>query len=265
MGRLLLALALLLTGAVAAAAPPAVAIILDDMGYDRARGEAALALPEGVTYAFLPHAPHTRALAQQARAQRREIMLHLPMQAMSGRAMDVGALHMAMPETQFQHTLRQDLSALPGVAGVNNHMGSLLTRHPGAMAWLMRGLAEHGGLYYVDSRTHRATVAEQQARSAGLPTARRDVFLDNQVDPEAIRQQFRRLLAKARRDGTAIGIGHPYPETITVLAEELPQLAPAGFALLPVSALIDKQQRQRVWQASSSPSQTVAKSSKPSP
>lgn len=265
MGRALLGLLLLGTALAAGAAPPSVAIILDDMGYDLTLGEAALALPDGVTYAFLPHAPHTQTLAQQARLQQREIMLHLPMQAMSGRVMDAGGLHMDMPEAEFRRTLQQDLAALPDAAGVNNHMGSLLTRHPGAMAWLMRGLADRGHLYYVDSRTHRATVAEQQARDIGVPTTRRDVFLDHEADPAFIEAQLAKLLQQARREGSAVGIGHPYPETIRVLARELPRLAPAGIELVPVSAIIDKQRRQRLWRASSSPSQTVAKSSKPSP
>jgi polysaccharide deacetylase 2 family uncharacterized protein YibQ len=192
-------------------------------------------------------------------------MLHLPMQPMNGQVMDAGGLHMDMPEAEFRRTLQQDLAALPDAVGVNNHMGSLLTRHPGAMAWLMRGLAERGHLYYVDSRTHRATVAEQQARDMGVPTTRRNVFLDHEADPEFISAQLQELIRLARRDGSAVGIGHPYPETIAVLARELPLLAPAGVALVPVSVLIEKQRRQRVWQASSSPSQTVAKSSKPSP
>jgi polysaccharide deacetylase 2 family uncharacterized protein YibQ len=256
---------LLLSAVAVQAAPPSIAIILDDMGYDRSLGEAALALPAGVTYAFLPQAPHTQVLARQARQQGREIMLHLPMQAMSGRVMDAGGLHMDMSESQFRRTLQQQLAAVPDAVGVNNHMGSLLTRHPGAMAWLMRGLAERGHLYYVDSRTHRATVAEQQARETGLPVTRRDVFLDHEADPEFIRAQLAELVRLARHNGSAVGIGHPYADTIAVLARELPQLAPAGIELLPVSAIIDKQQRQRLWRASSSPSQTVAKSSKQSP
>ncbi len=260
-GRVL-ALTLLLASTVVAAAPPSIAIILDDMGYERSRGEAALALPEGITYAFLPHAPHTGDLARLARRQGREIMLHLPMQTVDGRPMDRGGLHMDMDETQFQRVLAQDLAALPGAVGVNNHMGSLLTRHPGAMAWLMRGLAEHGDLYYVDSRTHRATVAEQLARATGLPTSRRDVFLDNDPNPVAITAQFQRLLRKARRQGSAIAIGHPYPETVAVLARELPRLAERGVVLRSVSAVIAQQRRQGTWQASSSPSQTVAKNSK---
>jgi polysaccharide deacetylase 2 family uncharacterized protein YibQ len=261
--RLWPALLLTLLCATAQAAPPRVAIILDDMGYDLAHGEAALGLPAGVTYAFLPQAPHTQILAAVARRQHREIMLHLPMQAMSGRPLDAGGLTLNMDEVEFRRTLQRDLAALPDAVGVNNHMGSLLTRHPGAMAWLMRGLAQHGGLYYVDSRTHKATVAQQEAVDMGLPTTRRDVFLDNQAHPAAIAAQLRLLVHKARRQGSAVAIGHPYPETIAVLARQLPHLARDGIALVPVSAVVAQQQRQHLWQASSSLSQTVAKNSKP--
>jgi polysaccharide deacetylase 2 family uncharacterized protein YibQ len=260
--RRLLALLLLSLAATATAGQPLVAIILDDMGYDRTLGEAALQLPAGMTYAFLPRAPHTHSLAAKAQRQQREIMLHLPMQTEDDRKLDAGGLNMYMDETEFRHTLQDDLATLPGAVGVNNHMGSLLTRHPGAMAWLMRGLAEHGHLYYVDSRTHVATVAEQEARELGLPAARRDVFLDNQADPQYIRGQLRLLVRKARRQGSAIAIGHPYLETIAVLARELPHLSALGVRLVPVSAVIARQQRPTTWQASSSPSPTVAKNSK---
>ena len=87
------------------------------------------------------------------------------------------------------------------------------------MRWLMQDLRCFHDLYFVDSRTDAGTVARESARAAGLPNAQRDVFLDNQQDPDYVRSQLMRLVAKARREGTAIGIGHPYPATLEVLAE----------------------------------------------
>src|SRR5690606_23829095 len=109
-----------------------------------------------------------------------------------------------------------NLAAVPHVRGVNNHMGSLITRHPGHMTWLMQDLARDG-LFFVDSYTHPQSVALEMAREGGVPAARRDVFLDHVAEPEAIAHQFRRLLARARSDGHAIGIGHPYPATLAFL------------------------------------------------
>jgi hypothetical protein len=147
-------------------------------------------------------------------------------------------------------TLRANIEAVPHVSGLNNHMGSLLTQHPGTMAWLMQALGEHGDLFFVDSRTTSATVAQQLAGEFGIPSMSRNVFLDNEPAPEAVRKQFRQLLETARREGTALGRGHPYPATLAVLEEELAQLAGQGIQLLPVSRLIDLQNERRLaWQA----------------
>ena len=130
-------------------------------------------------------------------------------------------------------------------------MGSLLTRHPGSMAWLMQAIGSRGDLFFVDSRTTAATVAEQLAGEFGIPNIRRKVFLDNERDSDAIDAQFRRLLALARRDGTALGIGHPYPETLALLQQELPRLHEYNIELVPVSRLIEIANRGTpTWQAS---------------
>jgi polysaccharide deacetylase 2 family uncharacterized protein YibQ len=130
------------------------------------------------------------------------------------------------------------------------------------MRWLMEDLACFDRLYFVDSRTDVRTVARRYAREAGLANAQRDVFLDNLQDAASIRSQFKRLLATARRRGFAIGIGHPYPETLAVLAAQLPTLAGEGVELVPVSRLVEKKRSERLWHASSSPLPTVAKNSR---
>lgn len=260
-----LMLLLLMGLAVQAGQPPVLAVILDDMGNDLQSGRQALALPGAVTYAMLPHSPYARSLAEEANQAGKELMLHLPMQAMDGSRLGPGGLELHMTERQFRHTVQNSLASVPHAVGINNHMGSLLTRHPGAMQWLMRTIHEQGDLYYVDSRTDERTVAETVAKAEGLPSSRRDVFLDNVREEAAIRAQFDRLLVKARRHGSAIAIGHPYPETLAVLAHELNRLDELGVVLLPVSAIIEQQQRIETWRASSSPSQKVAKNSKQLP
>src|SRR5690606_32302890 len=117
----------------------------------------------------------------------------------------------------------ENLASVPHARGVNNHMGSLITRHPGHMTWLMQSLARDG-LFFVDSYTHPQSVALEMAREGGIPTARRDVFLDHVPEPEAIAFQFRRLVSRAKRNGQAIGIGHPSPETLEFLQAALPVL-----------------------------------------
>lgn len=219
---------------------PSIAIILDDMGNQLTEGQRALALPGLVTFAFLPHTPYARRLAKRAHALGREVMLHLPMDAYGGNKLGPGALTLHMTHDKFLETLRGSLAAVPYVAGVNNHMGSLLTRHPGAMQWLMQGLRDYGGLYFIDSRTSAVTVAAKVALENDLPTASRDVFLDHVRDPEAIRLQFQRLIQVARLRGKAIGIGHPRPETIDILLQELTRLDDYAVRLVPVSHLLEE-------------------------
>jgi len=242
---------------------PAVSIIIDDMGNQPAMG--ALNLPGKVTYAFLPHTPHAARLAEEAHQRGKQVLLHLPMASHDGADPGPGALTLHMTETAFKTTLLESLRAVPHVVGLNNHMGSLLTRHPGAMTWVMETLTRRRELFFIDSRTTPETVAQRTAREYGVPNTRRDVFLDNQREPEAIRSQFRLLLAKARKQGYAVGIGHPYPETIDILKSELADLERQSIRLIPISELIALQQRRNPWPAPSSHSPKVVKNSKPSP
>jgi polysaccharide deacetylase 2 family uncharacterized protein YibQ len=247
---------------------PAISIIIDDMGKRLQTGQRVIDLPGPVACAFLPQAKHTSALADLAWLSDKEVMLHLPMESVHRRSLDAGALKLDMTEGQFRKTVQQNLAAVPHVTGVNNHMGSLLTRHPGHMLWLMRVLQGYGGgrLFFVDSRTTTATVARRAALESGVPSIDRKVFLDNELQSGAIAFQFQRLLKLARQEGVAVAIGHPYPQTLSLLERSIPQLQDYGIRLVPVSKLIQMQQHkgESTWQASWSPSHRAAKNSKPS-
>jgi polysaccharide deacetylase 2 family uncharacterized protein YibQ len=158
-----------------------------------------------------------------------------------------------MPQPEFLDTLSRNIAAIPHVAGINNHRGSLLTSTSSNMAWLMQALYAHGELFFIDSRTTAATVAADMAQAYGIPSASRNVFLDNEPTPQAIRKQFRELVNRARRDGSALAIGHPHPATLKVLREELPRLQEQGLQLVPVAQLIARQkERKLAWQEYSS-------------
>ena len=259
--RLVLLLAgLLATSAPNAAGPARIGIIIDDLGNRWERDVRAIDLPGPLGYAILPHTPFARRLAERAHALGKEVLLHQPMQAEQGLRLGPGGLQDDMRQADFVRILDHNLAALPHVRGINNHMGSRLTAQPRAMRWLMDTLRDHGGLFFIDSRTTRATVAEQTARSRGLPASRRNVFLDNIRDPEAIGRQFDRLIAHARRHGDAIGIGHPYPETLAVLARRLGELANrSDVQLVPVSRIVQLRNGGDTWQASLSHSPKAVK------
>jgi polysaccharide deacetylase 2 family uncharacterized protein YibQ len=244
--------------------PPILSIIIDDLGDRLDDGVHAINLQGQVTYAVLPQTTYSRRLSELAHAAGKEVMLHQPMQAMNGKAMGPGGMGMHMTRSEMQETLRANLASVPYAVGVNNHMGSLLTRHPGQMAWFMEALKQHGGLYFVDSTTSRYTVAKKVAVEYQLPTTRRNVFLDNVRDDRSIVHQFVRLIQKARTDGHALAIGHPYPETISVLERILPHIEQFGVRLVPVSELIahKNERREQLWQASLSPLHKGVKSLK---
>ncbi len=238
-----------------------IALIIDDLGNHKSAGEAALALPGKVTYAFLPHTPHAWEQATKAHLIDKEVMLHLPMESHHGNRLGKGGLTLEMPKVEFIDTLKESLASVPYAAGINNHMGSLLTRDPTAMRWLMSSI-RNDDLFFIDSRTTEKTVAGKVAQKNLIDSASRDIFLDNEEDKEKIRKQFYKLVELAKITGQAIGIGHPYPETVAILAEELPKLEALGVELVPASELTNEGNRS--WHASSSPLPKDVKNSKQS-
>ena len=243
---------------------PVISIIIDDLGKRLDHGRRVINLPGPVACAFLPRAPYTRRLAIAAHARYKEVLLHLPMQSVGFGRLDEGGLTLHMTERAFLRQLEADLKAVPHVQGVNNHMGSLLTRHPGHMMWLMRTLSRHGRLFFVDSRTTRETVALQIANETGVPGVKRDVFLDHDPSAKAVEYQFNRLLRLARKNGYAVAIGHPYPTTLAMLERRLPLLRQHGIRLVQIRTILEINRRRKPsWQASSSPSPSLAKNSKP--
>lgn len=218
---------------------PRLVLIIDDIGDNLALGRRAVDLPGAVAIAILPHTPHAATLAAQATQRNKIVMLHAPMSNHSRQLTGPGTLSTDMDRHRFLTVLRANLAAVPQARGVNNHMGSELTEHPLQMSWLMGELRQRE-LFFVDSRTSPHTTAEVQARSAGVPHLRRHVFLDHNRAPAQINAQFERWLALARKTGTAVAIGHPYPETLALLERRLPALMLQGLALVPVAdAVID--------------------------
>ncbi len=243
---------------------PAIALIVDDLGDRLQDGLRITALPGQVTCAVLPQTTYSRRLAEAAHAAGKEVMLHQPMEATNGQPMGPGGIGRNMDRQTLLQTLQDNFDSVPYARGMNNHMGSLLTRMIEPMVWLMRSLHSRKDFYFIDSATAVQSVAQRIALEQSVPSMRRTTFLDNNRDEAAIMKQFIRLVTRARRDGVAIGISHPYPETAAALEKLLPHVEDFGVRLVPVSQLIQKNSRQeeRLWQASLSPSQPVAKSLK---
>lgn len=221
-------------------------IIIDDLGNNLEHGEMAIALPGAVTLAFLPHTLFASELADRANAAGKEVMLHLPLQSVRHHSHTPGTLQLHMTQAEFVRQLRSNIASVPHIKGINNHMGSLLTRHPGHMNWLMAVLAEEGGLYFIDSRTTTKSVASSFAEKYKVPNMIRDIFLDPDDRPETLRREFSRFIDRANLSGHAIAIAHPYPRTLQFITDHLDELEEQGIKLVPVSELVNRQHRREV-------------------
>jgi polysaccharide deacetylase 2 family uncharacterized protein YibQ len=232
-------LLLVVAGSSAAGQNPRIAIIIDDLGYRFDAGQRAIDLPGPLTFAVLPGAPGTQALAQHAHERGKEVLLHLPLQARSNdNVQEPGGINLDMSRQQFREAFADALSSVPHAIGVNSHRGSLLTRHPGAMLWLMEEIHARENLFFVDSFTTHESVAIQIAGEVGVEARKRDVFLDPDRDPATVQREFERMKELARKRGSVIAIGHPYAATLDLLERELPNLQAEGFELVPLSALV---------------------------
>lgn len=214
------------------------AIIIDDLGYDRAAADSLLALGFPLTVSVLPHLPLSTEVAEEAYRRGDQVMLHLPMQSESATAKtEEVELRVGMNEQQVDSALAGMLETVPHAVGVNNHQGSRATADPALMAALMPELRRRG-LFFVDSRTLASTVAYDTAERLGVRAASRKVFLDDSANREAIFGQLELAARDADRDGFAIAIGHPRRETLDALAEGVPRLEARGIRLVFVSDVV---------------------------
>ena len=235
---LLTALLLLLSGGSFADAPR-IAIIIDDLGYHLANGKRAIRLPGPITFSFLPGSPRAQQLADHAHENGKDVLLHLPLQAHFGDGQrEPSEINLDMSRETMSSVVDAALKSVPHAIGVNSHRGSLLTRHPGHMQWLMEEILDRENLFFIDSYTHHKSVALQIAHETGVSAAKRDVFLDPDRLPETVAREFERMKTVARQRGQVVAIGHPYPSTLELLERELPRLLEEGFELVRVSELV---------------------------
>lgn len=213
-----------------------VAIIIDDIGY-RQSDEAVLTLPDNITLSVLPHTPLGHSVASAAYKKGHEIMIHLPMQSLNGKALGPGGLTNSMSELEIKKNIESAFLSVPFAKGANNHMGSLLTQLEEPMIWVMESLKQNN-LYFVDSKTTRFTKAGSTADQLGIPQLKRELFLDNDVSIAALEKQFSTLITLAHNQGQMVAIAHPYPETIRYLKLNLPRLEKAGIKLVKTSELL---------------------------
>jgi len=218
---------------------PKIAIIIDDIGYDKRLAMALFDLNKDITFSVLPFSPFGKILAGRLSTKGAELMLHLPMEPTQYPRVNPGpgALLASMTPDALLTQLRKDLDAVPGVVGVNNHMGSRLTSISPKMNQIFTVLKKEG-LFFIDSRTAPNSKGEAAARLFRLRFSHRDIFLDNNQNIEYISGQFRKLIKRAEKHGHAIGIGHPYQATLDTLKIELPKVK-GRIRVVPASYLVN--------------------------
>lgn len=221
-----------------AVAAARIAIVIDDLGNDREALERIARWPFPVAGAVLPGLPDSAEAARLLSSSGKEVLLHLPMEPDGYPRVrpGPGVVLRSDSDEKIERTVAEDLDSVPGAVGVNNHMGSAATADPRVMRAVVRVLSGRR-LFLLDSRTTEATVARRIADEASLPAVSRRVFLDAVESPDGIERAFRDLLSKARKDGSALAIGHPHPATLSLLERELPLLAGQHVELVTVSSL----------------------------
>ncbi|MBT0723668.1 divergent polysaccharide deacetylase family protein [Rosenbergiella sp. S61] len=213
------------------------ALVIDDFGYRPTEEHKVIALPNTISIAVLPDAPHSRSMATLAHQAGHEVLIHLPMAPMSKQPLEVNTLTPEMSLSQVQSIIEHAIRQVPYAVGLNNHMGSRMTSSLPAMQKVMSVLNHHQ-LYFLDSVTIGNTQAVNAARGTSVNVLKRNVFLDDTQNEADIRYQFQRAIKLAQRNGSAIAIGHPHPTTVKVLQQLLPTL-PADIKLVKLSQLLN--------------------------
>ncbi|MBI4948772.1 MAG: divergent polysaccharide deacetylase family protein [Deltaproteobacteria bacterium] len=217
-----------------------IAIVIDDMGPDLGKLKELFDAGGPITIAIMPNQRHSAETAKEAAKKGWDVILHLPMEPKDIVDNDPGdgALLTGMDRGEIEAVLAKDLSSVPNAIGVNNHMGSKFTEDEEKMRVVL-GMLKKRGAFFLDSKTSPDSVAGRLAREMGLRSAERSVFLDNTRDVEYVKGQIRELVGIASRKGFAIGIGHPYPETIEALRQTLPSLRASGVKMVRLSELVN--------------------------
>jgi hypothetical protein len=215
------------------------AIVIDDLGNELAPARRIAGWPEPVAGAVLPGLAYSAASARALSEGGKQVLLHLPMEPQGFPRVrpGPGVILRAQSDGEIARTLEDDLATVPGAAGVNNHMGSAATADPRVMRAVARVLS-HRGLFFLDSRTTDATVAERTAEEESVPSARRRVFLDDVATEAAVRERLNEAVERAKAEASAVAIGHPYGATLAVLERDLPGIEARGVRLVKVGELV---------------------------
>jgi hypothetical protein len=217
---------------------PKVAIVIDDFGYNVNNIDRLLAIKKPVTFSILPNLPYSKRVDELASAKGYETILHLPLESNDNDAPpEIGTIKTGMGDKEMLALLDKDIASVPGLKGVSNHQGSKSTEDKRSMTILLRDLKKRN-LYFFDSLVTNKSVCREAAALAGVPYARRDIFLDNENSPEYIEKQVLSMRKEAFRRGSVIAVCHDRKNTIAVLSKMMPELAEEGIRFVYLSEMV---------------------------
>ncbi|MGC8835118.1 MAG: divergent polysaccharide deacetylase family protein [Armatimonadota bacterium] len=222
------------------AAAGRLAIVIDDVGNSTEILNAFLRIPAPLTFAVIPGTHYASICLQMIRASGREAVLHLPMEPLDPDLCPPGAVTVEMTDGEIEERVSGYLDALPGVVGVNNHMGSRATQDRRVMRAVLRVVGDRG-LFFLDSRTAPRTVVAEVGAELGVPCLSRDGrFLDHRGSSADADEVLVELADAALSKGRAVGIGHARRSTSAAVLRSLPRLKAMGVEIVPLSNLLRK-------------------------
>lgn len=212
------------------------AVVIDDAGRDLESQHVYESLGIPLTLAVMPNQVHTRDAAVSWHAHGMPVILHQPMESVSGIGMESKVILTSMSDEAIRSLLKDSLSQVPEAVGINNHQGSKATIDRRTMDVVMNEL-HHRHLFFFDSRTNSTTAADAAAAAYGVPYVRNDLFVDNEADVAAISAMIREAAKRAQKYGTYVIIGHCRPKTAEAFRQMVPQLEKEGIQFVYVSSL----------------------------
>ena len=212
-------------------------LIIDDLGFEGQPLNRLMALDPNVSLSVLPNGDAAAEFATRLHGAGFEVLCHLPMEPINAHVSPGrGAIMTSMSDDELAAATQRSIQAVPFARGVNNHMGSKATRDRRVMQSVLRSLPP--GLFFIDSRTTGGSVAYDTARSLQIPTATRDVFLDDTPTEASVERELERAIQIAMSGRTAIAIGHPHKQTLAVLERELPRMRERGVRIIRASEAV---------------------------
>ncbi|MFA5256146.1 MAG: divergent polysaccharide deacetylase family protein [Candidatus Omnitrophota bacterium] len=217
---------------------PKVAIVIDDFGYNMNNIDRLFAIKRAVTFSVLPNLPYSKKIASLASSKGYEVILHLPMESVDSSApAETDTIKTGMGEKDILAVLEKDIASVPGLSGVSNHQGSKATEDKRCMSIVLSGLKKRS-LYFFDSLVTDKSVCRMAAARWKVPYAKRDIFLDNENNPEYIEKQMLSLRKMAFKYGSVIAVCHDRKNTIAVLSKMMPELAEEGIRFVYLSEMV---------------------------